>query len=148
MSVRLNWGSALVLVYATFACSTVGFVAFAMSRPADLVSADYYERSLQQDARIEAIENARRLTHPVHVVLDAIERRVVITWPTALSNARGEVTLYRPSNSAADCRYPVTPLSGMQVIDVSDLAPGRWRWQAAWTADGRPFYQEDVLTLP
>ena len=36
----------------------MGFVVFAMNRPADLVSADYYERSLQQDARIAATENA------------------------------------------------------------------------------------------
>ena len=148
MQLRVNWGAAVAAIYALFACSTMGFVVFAMNRPADLVSADYYQRSLQQDERIAAEANAHALSEPVRFAIDGPTRRIVVTWPSSLSMARGEITLYRPSNSAADRRYAITPASGAQVIDVADLVSGRWRLQAAWTDAGRSFYQEEVITLP
>jgi hypothetical protein len=148
MQWRLNWGTGIAAVYALFACSTMGFVVFAMNRPADLVSADYYQRSLQQDERIAAEANARTLIEPVRFAIHSETRRIIVTWPSTFRTASGEITLYRPSNSSADRRYAITPASGEQTIDVGDLASGRWRLQAAWTDGGRSFYQEAVITLP
>ena len=58
MSVRVSWGTGIALTYALFALATSGFVAFAMGRRVDLVSSDYYERSLQLERRLTATRNA------------------------------------------------------------------------------------------
>jgi nitrogen fixation protein FixH len=145
---RLNWGVSIAIVYAVFAGTTMGFVVFAMSRPVDLVSPEYYQRSLQQDARIAAEANARALTRPVTVSVDAARRHVTISWPSEFAAATGEITLYRPSDSKADRRFPVIATGGVQTIDARELASGRWRLQAEWSVGGRSFYKEDVVMLP
>jgi hypothetical protein len=58
---RVNWGTAIALVYAIFASGTVGFVAFALQHPVQLVSEDYYGESLAHDSKRAAIENAGQL---------------------------------------------------------------------------------------
>lgn len=47
MTIRLHWGTGIALAYTTFALATIGFVVFAMQRPVDLVSADYYADALR-----------------------------------------------------------------------------------------------------
>ena len=42
MTLRLNWAVGIVASYVVFAAGTTGFVLYAMHRPVDLVSADYY----------------------------------------------------------------------------------------------------------
>ena len=58
MSFRVSWGTGIALTYAVFALATSGFVAFAMGRRVDLVSTDYYERSLELERRLNAKRNA------------------------------------------------------------------------------------------
>jgi nitrogen fixation protein FixH len=148
MNVRWNWGTSIAIVYGLFACSTLGFVVFAMNRPADLVSQDYYQRSLRQDERMAAEANARGLADPVSFAVDTAEKRLIVEWPAALAAATGEITFYRPSNSGADRRFPIAPASGGQLIEIGDLASGRWRVQAEWRYADRLFYQEAIVTLP
>ena len=57
MKFRFHLGVAVVAFYALFALSTIGFVAFAMSQDVDLVSSDYYARSLEHDRHMQAVAN-------------------------------------------------------------------------------------------
>ena len=101
---RLNWGTGIALVYGVFAACTVGFVAFAMSRPVQLVDDDYYASSMRHDERRTAIENAAAIV-PDAVVVDADGRGVTIVLPLhQVPDARGEARLYRPSDASADRR--------------------------------------------
>ena len=61
MRITFNWGTGIALVYIAFAVATTGFVTFAMNRSVDLVSADYYAQSLQQDQQMDAEQNALML---------------------------------------------------------------------------------------
>ena len=56
-----NWGTGIALVYTAFALATSAFVAFAIERHVDLVSPDYYARSLQLDRRMAAERGAAEL---------------------------------------------------------------------------------------
>ena len=144
---RLNWGMGIALVYALFASATIGFAVFAMSSPVDLVSADYYARSLDQDRRMTAIANARALGDAVQVAFEPGSRALSIHVPAA-SRIDGTVLLYRPSNAAADRRLPFAPVEGVQTVNLADLANGRWTVQVEWTVDGTPYYIESSLSLP
>ncbi len=149
MRVRVSWGTGMALVYGIFASSTVAVVVFAMSRPVDLVSPDYYQRSLEQDRRMAAVANARALGAAFELVVDEGARAIVIRLPPEHERtAAGIVTLYRPSDAAADRRVPFEPLAGRQRVNVADLAAGRWMVQIEWTAEGRPFYAEMPVNLP
>lgn len=145
----INWGVAVAIVYVLFAASTLGFVAFAMSRPVQLVSSDYYERALQHDRRAEAAERARALGARLRVELDQRTGAIDVALPPdASSGARGSVTLYRPSDAGADRTTPLAlDTTGRQRVSIAGLARGRWLVRLDWVADGRAYFHETALVL-
>jgi len=145
---RLNWGTSIALVYGLFAVSTLGFVAFAMSQPVDLVSPDYYERALHEDDRIAALANARALGEGFRVTPDIAARSLRIDLPAATRPVNGTVTLYRPSDAAEDREQALAPRDGVQVVSLEGLRSGRWIAKLEWTANGAPYYYEMPFRVP
>ncbi|MEI6245074.1 MAG: FixH family protein [Acidobacteriota bacterium] len=150
MSLRWNWGHSIAAAYTLFALITVGFVVFAMEQRVDLVSPDYYEKSIALDARRAAEANARSLGADFTINEAAGGQAVTVHWPSSgTSGATGTVTLYRPADATADRHTPMTPdASGTQTIALSGLAPGRWMLQVEWTVGGRAFYAEHRVIVP
>lgn len=149
---KWNWGTAIAAAYITFALATTTFVTFAMSRSVDLVRADYYAESLRQDEHLQAIDNAYRLGSAAAIIdrTGADTHSVEIALPPSQrGTARGTITLYRPSNAAADRRINLSiDPAGRQLVAIPAVARGLWIVQLAWTADGREFYLERRITLP
>jgi hypothetical protein len=152
--VRINWGAAIAVVYIAFATATVSFVVFAVGRPVELVSADYYEQSLQHDAHRQAMANADALGDGVRIAAaeDAPVIGIEMGMPEAHEPPRavtGTVTLYRPSDRTAD-RVVALSLddAGRQQIRVEGAARGRWVIKLAWRADRQDFYREQTVWLP
>jgi hypothetical protein len=146
---RLHWGIAIATVYTMFAASTIGFVAFAISRPVDLVSADYYARSLDHDDRLAAIARARALGATLRCALSEDGRTLALELPRELARAAsGSVHLYRPSDGRADRTAPLRlDARGSQQLSLERLARGRWTLQLEWRANGLTYYHERSLDL-
>lgn len=141
---RWHWGYGIAAVYAAFAAATVGLVGFAMARPVDLVSADYYERAITHDRRQAAIANARRLGPALGTETAADGRTVIVMWPTGqLDVLAGSARLYRPSDAAEDRSWPIAPdADGRQRFSLEGLPAGRWLLQLEWHAGTDEFYVE------
>jgi nitrogen fixation protein FixH len=150
MTIRIHWGIAVAVFYAAFALSTVGFVVFAMTQEVQLVSDDYYARSLAHDGHMQAVANADALGSTLRVDVRPEARVVHVQWPAGLaSQVRGVATMYRPSNARADRSVPLVPgEDGALDIPTTGLAPGLWRLQLRWSAAGRDYYVERDLRLP
>ena len=148
MTIRFNWGTGIALSYTAFALGTSAFVAFAMGRPVDLVSADYYARSLQLDRRIEAERNAASLGTRLSV--EDADGRVRVTLPSDLAAAAtGSITLYRASDARADRTLPlVLDASGSQEVSLAGLTSGYWLLQLEWTARGARYYTQRPVVVP
>ena len=148
MKIGFNWGTGIAVTYAAFAVSTLGFVAFALGRPVDLVSADYYARSLAHDERMAAARGAGALD--VRAALSADGENIVLTLPREqIASASGTVTLYRPSSAAEDRVVPLAlDAAGTQRIAAAGLARGRWIVKIDWDAGGRRFHSEAAVRVP
>jgi hypothetical protein len=147
--VRMNWGAAIAIVYIAFATATVSFVVFAVGRPVELVSADYYEQSLQHDAHSQAIANADALGDGVRIAAAEDVPVIGIEMGMLARAVTGTVTLYRPSDRTAD-RVVALSLddAGRQQIRVEGAARGRWVVKLAWRANRQDFYREQTVWLP
>lgn len=141
MTLRFNWGTGIALVYTTFAVATMSFVAFAMTKPVDLVSTDYYGDALRHDATARARAHAAALGDAFDVAVDADARRIVVSWPAATAaDVRGTATFYRPSSAGLDRQVTLAPdASGHQTLAIGDLAPGRWQLRLSWQTDGKDY---------
>ena len=150
MKVRMNWGGAIGLVYGAFVIATLSFVAFALGRPVELVSADYYSRSLTHDQRIADARGGDALSPGVGAVLAGDPRTIVVTLPRAHAAAAvGTLTFYRPSSAGSDVVVPIAlDSAGVQRVDGRRLAPGRWILKMEWSAGGARYYREQPLYLP
>jgi hypothetical protein len=145
---RISWGVGITAMYIVFALATSGFVAFAMSRPVSLVSPDYYAESLREDLHLAAIRNARGLGKAVAVTYNGVDRIQLVVPASHARAAQGSVTLYRPSDAAADRTLPLTPsATGDQNVDVRGLARGLWIVQLRWSLDAKEYYVEQPVVL-
>jgi hypothetical protein len=147
---HLHWGTAIAAVYTLFAASTLAFVFFAVAHPVELVSADYYERSLAHDARLAATARADALGSELEVAIAPTGDALLIAIPRhQAATARGQVTLYRPSDVHADRLLPLTlDAEGRQRIPLAGIARGRWQVRLEWTTGGVTYHREQALTRP
>jgi len=143
MRITFNWGTGIALVYTTFAVATAGFVTFAMGRSVDLVSRDYYAQALQQDQKMDAERNAL-LLQPAASVAQPTGRLAVLSLPADhAGSARGRLTLYRPSDAAADISMPLTlDGNGQQRLSLDGVIAGHWILKVRWSAGSRDYYFE------
>ena len=148
MKLRMNWAVGIVAAYVVFAGGTTAFVVYALNRPVDLVSPDYYARSLEQNRQMEAERNTLALGGAASIV-EAGPRALVVSVPPAhAAGARGAVTLYRPSDASADRVIALAPdKDGQQRVSLDGLRPGLWSVRVRWTAAGRDFYLERRVFL-
>jgi len=150
MTIRVSWGWGVALAYTLFAATTVGTVAFAVTHPVDLVSADYYAQANDYDTRRAATERADALRQQNAFRLAVEDGTVHLALPTAQSGALiGTVTLYRPSGAQWDRTWPlIVDEAGRASFALAGVAPGAWRLRIQWVADGLMYYREEVLHLP
>ncbi len=147
MTLKWNWGTGIALAYSTFALATLGFVTFAMSRPVSLVSDDYYEQSLREDARRDAIANATSLGLAV-TLTRTDSQDLVVHLPREQAGASGTLTFYRASDAARDRVIPLAlRADGTQPVSLRGLDAGQWLAQLRWTANGRAYYIEQPLVV-
>lgn len=148
MTLRMNWGVGVVLFYTAFALSTLGFVAYAMTRDVELVADDYYARALDHDAHMRAVANAEALGTAFSVTVTPAG--VVVQLPADMAaTATGTATLYRPSDASADRRIGLAPAAdGRVLLPIAGLAAGRWRLQVQWSVREQAYYAERELRLP
>jgi hypothetical protein len=149
MRLRWHWGTGIALVYTAFATGTAAFVVFALRQPVDLVTRDYYAQALAHDARAEAANRAASLGSALTVSVLGAGSALEVAWPGAARRPAlsGTITMYRPSDSAADRVFTVAPdAAGRQRIPLAGVQSGRWRIQLAWTSAGVDYYAErDIL---
>lgn len=145
---RIHWGLAIALVYAAFASATIAFVVFALRQPVDLVSADYYARSLRQDDRAAAERRAAALPAAIACRIDG--GALTVTVPRDASrDAIGTLTLYRPSDGRADRVVPLAlDQAGSQRVSLAGMARGRWQLQLDWAVGGVRYYHEQRVDVP
>jgi hypothetical protein len=148
MTLKWNWGVGVALTYTIFATSTLGFVAFAMSRPVSLVRNDYYEDALREDQKRQAEANARTLGDQLIIGVGRDHDVVVRLPPAHATDVHGTVTLYRASDPSADREVAlVLSPDGTQRIALAGLPLGRWLVQLRWTTAKRDFYAEQEVTV-
>ena len=150
MKIRFNWGVGVALVYIAFVMGTVSVVILASTRHVDLVSEDYYQRSLSFDRQIDADERGRAAGVHLEIEASGARPRLVVTFPgTSPMVARGTVTFYRPSGSRDDRTVPLRlDVHRQQSVDLAGLPSGHWQAQLRWVAGGQDHYLQQNIVTP
>lgn len=151
MKLRLNpWPGGIVVAFILFIAGTLALIVMAVSNRMDLVAPDYYERELQYDQQRASLERAQRLPDGARVVFDPARQSITLALPAdhARREARGEITLFRPSAAGLDRRLDLRlAADGTQVLDASALQPGLWKIRVSWQVAGEEFYLDEKVVV-
>lgn len=139
------WPYGVAAAYIAFALAMAGLVVFAVRRPSDLVSKDYYRQEIEHQQRIEAERRAIADPDAPTVAVDA--RSCTVSFPGAAPTS-GSLTFYRPSDAKLDRTIPLAlDANGQQAVDLAGFQPGLWRLRLEWKRNSETYYLEEVAVL-
>ncbi|MFD2564367.1 FixH family protein [Aquimarina rubra] len=146
---KINWGTAIVLVFIGFISFILYFVVRMNTEKKfehDLVTEDYYKQELAFQEEINAEENGNALENNVKV--KKIAEGLLVTFPKDKNYTKlsGTISLYRPSNKKLDFEIPITLQSSEILIPKNQLIEGRWNIMVNWEYDNISYLFKESFT--
>jgi len=145
----MSWSWRIVILYVGFVSMILTLVFKARSEKVELVTPDYYAQELVYQGRIDAIKRACELSGPV--VFEVQQEGIEVVMPVECKgqNLRGEIKLYRPSDSELDQQFPFEPdTAGVQLLSVKNLQTGYYLLQVLWKMNDQDYYFEKSIVIP
>lgn len=143
---KLHWGWGLFIAYTLFVIVTVWFVFFTTHQDEDLVTQDYYEKTLTYEQHIDEQRRALKLKDPVTWKLDSHHTNITFNYP--VQGVKGQILFYRPSDARLDKKISITPDGkNRQEISLRSFDRGLWEIKVNWKANGKTYYQQARLVL-
>lgn len=146
---RNPWPIAIIGFF-TIAIIFIGsFIAWAMRQREDLVSADYYEREVRYQSRLDSMNRSQFLSSQAVVTFEPTRQMIVITLPASQTQgATGNIHLYRPSDARLDRDLPLAPnAEGIQRLDAKALRLGLWKVRVSWRAGGVEYFLDQPVIV-
>lgn len=143
-----QWPAGIILGYLIFVSGTLYFVFMSFNTDWDLVTENYYEKTLVYQQKLDAENNALSLQNPLRWELTS--GAVTLFYPVELLDAgmTGEITMYRPSDARLDFTLPVQfDERGVQIIALEQLRRGAWTMEVSWTSGDVAYYTAGNLYL-
>ena len=149
LSSRNPWPIAITGFFFVAILFIVTFIAFAMRQREDLVSADYYEREVRYQSRLDSMNRSQALAAQAVVTFEPAQQVIVITLPPAQTqSATGNIHLYRPSDARLDRNVPLAlNAAGIQRLDAKDLRDGLWKVRVTWSVGGKEYFVDQPVIV-
>lgn len=146
---KLNWGGGIAIFYTCFVIAMVSMVVKSTFHKPQMVQDNYYEKDLQYEAFRQKRENGNLMKESIKVAFIPKERMVEITFPKGMSSAKGNVTLFRPSNQSKDQILPLRldENAEMQLPIAKNMSRGLWRVQLDWEVEGKAYFMEESIVI-
>ncbi|MCC5926488.1 MAG: FixH family protein [Bacteroidetes bacterium] len=143
-----QWPLGIIIAYLIFMGGTLAFVFSTFSVKNDLVTDNYYQKTLVFQQQIDAESNALSLRNPLRWELTPAS--VTLFYPEELMDAgiQGEIVMYRPSDASLDFSVPVQfDQEGVQVLPLAGLQRGVWKMEVSWMSAETAYYSTGNLYL-
>ncbi|WP_027395783.1 FixH family protein [Aquimarina latercula] len=146
---KINWGTAIVLVFIGF----ISFILFFVIRmntdkkyEHDLVTEDYYKQELAFQEEINAEKNAKALKS--NITIKKVSEGLLIKFPEDINSEKlsGTISLYRPSNKKLDFEVPISLTTSEVIIPKNKLIQGKWKIKVNWENENTSYLFRESFT--
>ncbi|MFI5148157.1 MAG: FixH family protein [Bacteroidia bacterium] len=144
----MSWGIRITIVYSSFVLMIITLGILSSRQKADLVSADYYEKEVKYQEKINGIKNTAGLSGCFTSETKA--GSVVLYYPSALAGKKikGEILFYRPSDSERDEHFTADPdQRGSQQFILKHPLRGLYKLQCDIEVEGSKYYFEEPVQI-
>lgn len=142
----MNFGKWIVVAFVLFAGFIATLVTVCVRQDIPLVTKEYYQEELAYQDQITRIENVNDLTRKPEI--SASNGTVSVSYESLPSISKGELRIFRPSDSALDETFPLEG-SGTTVQDftLKHPVPGLYRARMKWEQDGKEYFVEKLIVM-
>ena len=119
-----------------------------MSQKVDLVTDNYYEKTLVYQNQIDEAERTKEINGEIK--FEYLNNQLKFIFPLAVVGkmSAGEIYFYRPSDSNKDFKAPVQiDENGELLLDVSKIDKGYWKVQMKWLMNGESYSAERTVMI-
>lgn len=144
------WPLGITIFLILFVLSLVGFLLFAGTQKVELVTDNYYAKTLQYQDQIDRINRTRALPEPVLLRYEAGTQVYRVKFPAMFEpgEIQGSFTLYRPNDEGADVTHRLRlDEAGEQTFSTAGLSRGLWRVRLTWSAAGEEYFNEAMFVI-
>ena len=144
----MNWGYKIAIVYSVFVMLILGMVYMSSLQNIDLVTEEYYAEELLYQQQIDRKRNAINLLNPLTIKHEGNQLKVQFPNEFTANGVEGTLFFYKPDDKKKDNLVNISAdNSGLQVIDLTDLAKGYYQLKIAWQSNGISYYQEEDIFI-
>jgi len=144
---KFSWGTGITIGIVVFVVISITMTIIFMTQDVNLVSGNYYEKSLVYQEEIDKQSRTKSLDEQVKIKFNG--EVVSFSFPTEYleKEISGEIFFYRPSNPKLDFVLPIQLVEGNQAIQVTSLEKGFWRVKLNWKMNGEGYHNERAITI-
>lgn len=145
-----SWPTGIFIFYVLFMIVLVAAVIFSTRNNIELVTNNYYEKTLLYEDQILAIKNTQSLAEKPVVGFDKVRQFVFLLMPKVFmsENIAGTVYFFRPSDASLDYSISLEcDGQNQQIFPLKNSAPGKWKVQIEWTDGSKKYYYEQVIFI-
>jgi hypothetical protein len=148
MHMKFNWGTGIFIFLILFFIAIFSFVYFAFMQEVDLVEDDYYPKELNYEQQINKRNNLKKLGEQIRIT--QLKNHLTMVFPPSqkYNKIKGEILIYRPSDSRSDLKYKIElDSTNSQTINASKFLNGKYIVKVDWSYHELEYYQELTIIL-
>jgi hypothetical protein len=140
----MNWGKGIVIGMSLFMAFILVLVISLMSHSVDLESEDYYQREINYQSEITAMNKSNELKEKV--VVKSMENHVSVVVPAELNCENIEIEMKRPDNKDLDQTFNVNNTKSY-LIDKAKLVKGHYNVEIRYQVEGTEYMQKQTIII-
>jgi hypothetical protein len=146
--IKFNWGTGIFISIVTFMIITVILTIIFMNQRVDLVTNDYYEKTLTYQDQIDTYKRTERLKETVS--FNYAGNQINLSFPDSFLQQvnNGKLYFYRPSDSRKDFAIPIRLNErGSQSFNTTKIEKGYWKIEIQWTMNNQNYLMRKSVLI-
>jgi hypothetical protein len=146
--IKFNWGTGVFLSIVVFMIITIILTIIFMNVKVDLVTNNYYEKTLTYQNQIDTYKRTAELKE--RVSFNYADNKINILFPGSFLQRmnEGKLYFYRPSDSRKDFTIPIQlNHSGSQIFNANKIEKGYWKVEIQWIMNNENYLMEKSIFI-
>ena len=145
---KFNWGTGILVSLILFIVITIILTVIFMNRRVDLVTDNYYEKTLTYQNQIDTYKRTADLKDKVS--FNYADNKINLSFPDSILRRfnNGKLYFYRPSDSRKDFTVPIRlDNKGSQIVSTTKIDKGYWKVEIQWTMNNQNYLMEKSVLV-
>lgn len=145
---KFNWGTGIFISIVLFMTISIILAVIFMNQRVDLVTNNYYEKTLTYQNQIDTYKRTAELKEKVS--FNYADNKINLSFPGSFLQLvkNGKLYFYRPSDSRKDFSVPIQlNEEGSQTVNTTEIDKGYWKIEIQWTMNNEDYKMEKSVLI-